>query len=55
MSRRILLVAHPRRPEAIAVAKGVVERLTCLGIDELAGLASRPREPSRHELGVEAT
>ena len=33
MSRRILLVAHPRRPEALAVAKGVIERLTCLGID----------------------
>jgi NAD+ kinase len=33
VSRRILLVAHPRRPEALAVAKGVIERLTCLGID----------------------
>ncbi|WP_323101691.1 NAD kinase [Intrasporangium sp. YIM S08009] len=33
MTRRILLVAHPRRPEALAVAKGVVERLTHLGID----------------------
>lgn len=33
MTRRILLVAHPRRPEALAVAKGVVERLTALGIE----------------------
>lgn len=33
MNRRILLVAHPRRPEAISVAKGVIERLTDLGID----------------------
>jgi NAD+ kinase len=33
VSRRILLVAHPRRPEALAVAKGVIERLTSLGID----------------------
>ena len=33
MTRRILLVAHPRRPEALADAKGVVERLTHLGID----------------------
>ena len=33
MTRRILLVAHPRRPEALTVAKGVVERLTHLGID----------------------
>jgi len=33
VTRRILLVAHPRRPEALAVAKGVVERLTHLGID----------------------
>jgi len=33
VSRRILLVAHPRRPEALAVAKGVIERLTVLGID----------------------
>ncbi len=33
MTRRILLVAHPRRPEAVAVAKGVIERLTHLGID----------------------
>ena len=33
MSRRILLVAHPRRPEALAVARGVIERLTRLGID----------------------
>ncbi len=32
-TRRILLVAHPRRPEAISVAKGVIERLTALGID----------------------
>jgi NAD+ kinase len=33
VSRRILLVAHPRRPEALTVAKGVIERLTHLGID----------------------
>ena len=33
MTRRILLVAHPRRPEALTVAKGVVQRLTALGID----------------------
>jgi NAD+ kinase len=33
VTRRILLVAHPRRPEALTVAKGVVERLTHLGID----------------------
>jgi NAD+ kinase len=33
VTRRILLVAHPRRPEALAVAKGVVERLTHVGID----------------------
>ncbi|MEO7131315.1 MAG: NAD kinase [Dermatophilaceae bacterium] len=33
MTRRILLVAHPRRPEALNVAKGVIERLTSLGID----------------------
>ena len=33
MTRRILLVAHPRRPEALAVAKGVIERLTAHGID----------------------
>ncbi|HET7397796.1 MAG TPA: NAD kinase [Intrasporangium sp.] len=33
MTRRILLVAHPRRPEALLVAKGVVRRLTALGID----------------------
>ncbi|HYQ33629.1 MAG TPA: NAD kinase [Lapillicoccus sp.] len=33
MSRRILLVAHPRRPEALVVARGVIERLTRLGID----------------------
>jgi NAD+ kinase len=33
VSRRILLVAHPRRPEAIAVARGVIARLTSLGID----------------------
>jgi NAD+ kinase len=33
VTRRILLVAHPRRPEALAVAKGVVERLTAHGID----------------------
>ncbi|EWS99668.1 inorganic polyphosphate kinase [Intrasporangium oryzae NRRL B-24470] len=33
MTRRILLVAHPRRPEALTVAKGVIERLTHLGID----------------------
>ena len=33
MTRRILLVAHPRRPEALTVAKGVVQRLTHLGID----------------------
>ena len=33
MTRRILLVAHPRRPEALSVAKGVLERLTAHGID----------------------
>jgi NAD+ kinase len=33
VTRRILLVAHPRRPEALTVAKGVVERLTRVGID----------------------
>jgi NAD+ kinase len=33
VTRRILLVAHPRRAEALAVAKGVVQRLTHLGID----------------------
>jgi NAD+ kinase len=33
VTRRILLVAHPRRPEAIAVARGVIERLTALGIE----------------------
>ena len=33
MTRRILLVAHPRRPEALTVAKAVVERLTALGIE----------------------
>jgi NAD+ kinase len=33
VTRRILLVAHPRRPEALAVAKGVVRRLTHLGIE----------------------
>lgn len=33
MTRRILLVAHPRRPEALSVARGVIERLTHLGID----------------------
>jgi len=33
VTRRILLVAHPRRPEALTVAKGVVQRLTALGID----------------------
>jgi NAD+ kinase len=33
VTRRILLVAHPRRPEALTVAKAVVERLTHLGID----------------------
>jgi NAD+ kinase len=33
VTRRILLVAHPRRPEALTVAKGVVQRLTHLGID----------------------
>lgn len=33
MTRRILLVAHPRRAEALLVAKGVVERLTAVGID----------------------
>jgi NAD+ kinase len=33
VTRRILLVAHPRRPEALSVAKDVVQRLTQLGID----------------------
>lgn len=33
MTRRILLVAHPRRSEALTVAKGVIERLTHLGIE----------------------
>ena len=33
MNRRILLVAHPRRPEALTVAKGVIDRLTHLGIE----------------------
>lgn len=33
MTRRILLVAHPRRPEALALAKGVLERLTAHGIE----------------------
>lgn len=33
MTRRILLVAHPRRAEALTVAKGVIKRLTHLGID----------------------
>jgi NAD+ kinase len=33
VTRRILLVAHPRRPEALSVAKGVVERLTAHGIE----------------------
>ncbi|WP_347353429.1 NAD kinase [Intrasporangium sp.] len=35
MTRRILLVAHPRRPEALLIAKDVVERLTDLGIEVL--------------------
>ncbi|MDN5794191.1 MAG: NAD kinase [Intrasporangium sp.] len=35
MTRRILLVAHPRRPEALVVAKAVVERLTALDIEVL--------------------
>lgn len=33
MMRRILLVAHPRRPEALSVAKEVIARLTDLGIE----------------------
>jgi NAD+ kinase len=33
VNRRILLVAHPRRPEALTVAKGVIDRLTHLGIE----------------------
>ena len=33
MNRRILLVAHPRRPEALTVAKGVIDRLTHVGIE----------------------
>jgi len=33
VTRRILLVAHPSRPEALTVAKGVIKRLTHLGID----------------------
>lgn len=33
MTRRILLVAHPRRPEALTLAKGVLERLTAHGIE----------------------
>jgi NAD+ kinase len=33
VTRRILLVAHPRRPEALLVARGAIERLTHLGIE----------------------
>lgn len=33
MTRRILLVAHPRRTEALIVAKAVIERLTDKGIE----------------------
>lgn len=33
MSRRILLVAHPRRPEALEVAGEVVDRLCAAGIE----------------------
>ena len=33
MTRRILLVAHPRRPEVLTVAQGVLQRLTAHGID----------------------
>jgi NAD+ kinase len=33
VTRRILLVTHPRRSEALFVAKAVVERLTAMGIE----------------------
>ncbi len=33
MTRRILLVAHPRRPEVIEIARGVVHRLARAGIE----------------------
>lgn len=33
MTRRILLVAHPRRPDILTVAQGVLQRLTAHGID----------------------
>lgn len=33
MTRRILLVAHPRRPEALVVARSVIAQLTRLGIE----------------------
>ncbi|WP_411283705.1 NAD kinase [Lapillicoccus sp.] len=46
MTRRILLVAHPTRPEVVEIARGVVARLTEAGIevalakDEAAAFAS---------------
>ena len=50
MNRRVLLIGHPRRPEAYEVAERLVEGLTAAGIevagiaDELAafGIAQRP-------------
>lgn len=33
MTRRILLVAHPRRPEVVEIARGVVRRLADAGVE----------------------
>ncbi|MEO3938691.1 NAD kinase [Dermatophilaceae bacterium Soc4.6] len=33
MTRRILLVAHPGRPEVVAIARGVVQRLVDAGVE----------------------
>jgi NAD+ kinase len=33
VTRRILLVAHPRRPEVITIARGVVQRLVDAGVE----------------------
>ena len=38
MNRRVLLIGHPRRPEAYEVAERLVEGLTAAGI-EVAGIA----------------
>ena len=56
MNRRILLVAHPRRPEALTVAKGVIDRLTHLGIEvslqaDEAKVLPQAQQPGPHRDG----